>query len=123
MRKLGADLETFVREDATQAPPKGNVPVNNNAGRALSCKFSGGGDEHVRTAAKTVGEKLNIGVIPGRDRRRPKVVHPYRNSRSRREGSQDDRPMNRQSRCLPRLALQAMAQPPAGAYVYSYPPM
>ena len=72
VRKLGTELETFVREDATRAPPKGNVSVDKDVGRALSCKFSGGDGEHVRTAAKTVGEEQNIGVIPGRDQQWPK---------------------------------------------------
>ena len=61
--KLGAELEAVVREDATWTPPKGNVPVDKDVRRALSCKFSGGDGEHVRTTGKAVGEKKNI---PGR---------------------------------------------------------
>ena len=34
-----------------------------------------------------------------------------------------DRATNRQTRRLPRLALQTMAQPPAGTYAHSYPPI
>ena len=66
VRKLGAELEAVVREDATRAPPKGNEGVDKNVGRALRCKFSGGDGEHVHTTAKTVGEKQGIGVNPGR---------------------------------------------------------
>ena len=97
--KLGAELEAVVREDF---------------GHAFSCKLSGGDCKRVRPTAKAVGETRNIGVTPGRERQWPKRVHAYRNARSRREENRDDGPMNLQSWCLPRLALQAMAQPPAG---------
>ena len=39
----------------------------------------------VRTAAKTVGEKQNVNVSPGRDQQRPEIVHIDRDSRSQRE--------------------------------------
>ena len=59
--KLGAELEAVVREGATWTPPKGNVPMDKDVGRAFSCK-----------TAKAVGEKQNIGGTPGRDRQWPK---------------------------------------------------
>ena len=123
--KRGAELEAVVREDATRTSPEGDVPVDKDVGRAFSCKFSGGDGEHDRTTAKAVGDKKNICVTPGRDRQWqwPNIVHTCRNARSRREGNRNDGPSNRQSRCLPRLALQVMAQPPASAYALSYPPI
>ena len=107
--KIGAELEAVVREDATWVPPKGNVPVDKDVDRAFSCKFGGGDGEHVRTTSETVDEEQNIGVTPGRDRQWPKISH--------------DGPTNRQTRRLPRLALQAMAQPPAGVHADPYPPI
>ena len=95
--------------------PKGEVPVDYDVGRAFSCKYSGGDGEHVHTTAKPIGEKKNTGVTLGRDRQWPKIVHAYRNARSRREGNRNDGPSNRQSRCLPRLVIEAIAQPPMGS--------
>ena len=123
VEKLGAELEAVAREDAMWTHPKGNVPVDKDVGRAFGCIFSGGDGEHVRMTAKPVGEKQNIAITPGRDRQWPKLVHAYRNSRPRRGGNRNGGPSSRQSRCLPRLALQAMAQPPAGASAHSYPPI
>ena len=120
MGKIGAEP---CPKDATWTPPKGNVPVDMDVGRAFSCKFCGADGEHVRTTAKAVGKKQSIGVPPGRGRQWPKIVHAYRNARPRRGMNRNDGPSNRQSRFLPRLALQAMAQPLAGAYVHSYPPV
>ena len=70
--------------------------MDKDVGRAFGCKFSGGDGKHVRTTAKAVGKKQNIGVTPGRDRRWPKIVHAYRNPRSRREGNRNNGPSNRQ---------------------------
>ena len=56
VRKLGAELEAVVRKGTTRTPSKRTLPVDKNVGRALSFKFSGGDSEHVRAAAKTVGE-------------------------------------------------------------------
>ena len=70
------------------------ISVDKGVDRALSCTFSGGDGEHVRTTARAVSEKKNIGVTPGRDRQRLNIVHAYRNARSRREGDRDDRPTN-----------------------------
>ena len=39
--KLGAELEAVAREDATWTPPKGDVPVDIDVGRAFSYKLSG----------------------------------------------------------------------------------
>ena len=117
--KLGEEPEADVREDARWTPPMGNVPVDKDDYRAFSCKFSGGDGEHVRTTAKAVGKRQNIGVTPGRDRQWPRIVHAYRNARSRRGRNRNDGSSNRQSWCLPHLALQAMAQPIAGAYAHS----
>ena len=96
--KLSAEQEAVVREDATWTPPKGNVPVDKDVGRAFSCNFSDGDGEHVGTTAKSVGEKKNIVVTPGRDRQWPKVVHASRNAPPRREENRNDGPSNRRSR-------------------------
>ena len=93
--KLGAEQEAVVRKDATWTPLKGNAPVDKDICRAISCKFSGGDGEHVRTTAKAVDEKQNIGVTPRRDRQWPKIAHAYRNVRPRREGNLNDGPSNR----------------------------
>ena len=125
VRKLGAELEADARGDATRAPPKGNVPVvDKNVSSTLSCKFGGGDVKDVRTAAQAVGVNQDVGVTPRRDQRqRPQIVHANRKAQSQRERSRDDGPTNRQSRCIPLLALQAMAQPPADAYAHPYPPI
>ena len=60
---LGAELEAVVREDATWTPPKGNIPVDKDVGRAFSCKFSGGDGEHARKTAKA-SVKSKIYVLP-----------------------------------------------------------
>ena len=116
-----AEHEAFVREDATRALPKWNVPADKDVDRAFSCKFSSDDREHVRTAAKTAVENQDVDVTPGRDRQWPKVVPADRSARSRREGNHDDGSTNIQLLFLPRLALQAVTQPPAGASVHTYP--
>ena len=39
VRELGAELEAVVREGAAWAPSEGNMPVDENVGRALSCEL------------------------------------------------------------------------------------
>ena len=49
-------------------PLEGNVPVHENASRALGCKFGGNDRVHIGSAAETIGEEQDVGVALRRDR-------------------------------------------------------
>ena len=48
--------------------PRWSVPVDEEVGGALGCKFGGGDGEYIRTADEMVGEEQDVGVTPRRDR-------------------------------------------------------
>ena len=59
-RRRGAELEAVVRENAARASSEGNIPVDENGSRALSCELSRCDCEHVGLAAETIREKHDV---------------------------------------------------------------
>ena len=74
LRNLFAKLETVVREFAARASPEGDVPVDEDVSRALSCKFGCSEYGHVGSAAETIGEEQGVGVSSRRDREGAEVI-------------------------------------------------
>ena len=72
MRKLGAELEAVVREEAPWVSPEGNIPADENGSRALSGELSRCDWERVGSAAETISEKQDVGFTSRRYREEPK---------------------------------------------------
>ena len=56
------------------------MPVDKDVGHTLSRKLGGSDSGHVPAAAKTVGDKQDAGVTPGRGRQCPNIVHTDRDT-------------------------------------------
>ena len=104
-------------------PLEGNVPVHENASRALGCKFGGNDRVHIGSAAETIGEEQDVGVALRRDREGAEVKDADGNAGSYGQGHRDDGLPDRQPRGFPCLTLQAVARPPPGADAHTNPPV
>ena len=62
VRKLGAELDAVVQEEAARASLEGNVPIDKNVSRALSDELSHCDFERAGSAAETNSEKQDVGM-------------------------------------------------------------
>ena len=123
VRKLGAELEAVIREDAARTTPEGNIPVDENVGRALigeRCRSNG---VHVGSAAETISESQDVGISPRRHWERAEIVNADGDAGPFWEGQRDDGPPDRLPRRFPCSALQAVTKPPPGADAHTDPPV
>ena len=95
MRKLSANLEAVVREYAPRTSPVGNIPVDENASRALSCELGCSDQEHAGSAAETIGEEQGVGDTSRRDRDGAEVIDADGNASVVKQGHRDDGPTGR----------------------------
>ena len=82
-------------------------------------KLSGSDGEHIGPTIKTICDQQDVGVASRRDRKRAKVVDNDGDTRTFRERHGGDWPTDSQPRGFPRLAFQAVATPPPGAYIHA----
>ena len=74
VRKLGAELEAVVREDAARVSPGTKLPVDGNVSGALSGKLSHCDCEHVISVAETISEKQDVGITSRSYREKAELV-------------------------------------------------
>ena len=115
--KLGAELQSVVREYGARAPPQGDVLVHQDIGCTLRGELSGSDGEHVGPTTEAIGEQQDVGVASWCDRKRPEVVNTDGDTWTFRQRHCDDGPADRHPWGFPRLALQAVAKPPPGAHI------
>ena len=123
VRKLGAELEAVVREDAARAPPERNIPVDENVSRALSGELCRSDGVHVGSAAETISEKQDVGISSRRHRERAEKVDADGDAGSFSQEQCDGGPPDRLPRRFPCLALQAVSLSPPGADAPTDPPV
>ena len=66
--KLGAELESVVREEGEWAYPERDGRAFKRVGSIFNCEFRGGDIEHVRATAEAVRKGEDGGISSGRDR-------------------------------------------------------
>ena len=110
-------------ESMLRASPGGNIPVDENNSRALSCELGCRDCERVGSATETIGKDQDVGVTSRRDREGAEVIGADGNAGPFRQGHRDDGPTGRQPRSFPCLTLQAAVKPLPGAEVHTNPPV
>ena len=81
------------------------IPVDQDAGGALSREFRSRDGVHVCATAESIREEWYVGVSPRYNRERAEVVDAHRDTRARWQGEREVGPTYRLSERLLRLVL------------------